>query len=133
MALDKLVAHEGSHSLSVVFDGSSNPDFSLYEIVPVEPGREYRFGAYMKTSEVTTDNGVRFVVSGKGTAPGEQVEALSDNVVGTTDWKLYQISFHTGPTTQLISVSLRRFRSTKFNNMIQGKVWVDKASLKTAS
>jgi tetratricopeptide (TPR) repeat protein len=134
IAPDDLVAQNGSRSLLVTFDGTANPNFgSVYETVPVDPNKNYRFSGYIKTDNITTDNGLRFSVSGWGAGPGESFDLSTANMVGTNPWTLQQLDFRTGPTTHIVLVVLRRPVSSKLNNLIQGKVWIDNLSLRTHS
>ena len=131
VGLDDSVAQAGAHSLRVTFDGGSNVDFSgVRQVVPVEPNREYRFQAYLKTENITTDNGLFFTVTTVGGAPGDSSVFQTENRVGTNPWKPEQLDFRTGPKTRFVQVDLRRNRSSKLNNLIEGKVWIDSLSLR---
>lgn len=130
IALDNFVLQHGSRSLRVAFDGSANPEFrAVSQLVPVEPNRDYRFRGYIKTENITTDNGLRFCVSAYAAPPKESFEHCSENRVGDNPWLLEQIDFRTGPGTQVVSVALNRQYSKKFNNLLQGKVWMDALSI----
>ena len=131
IGLDDSVFQAGAHSLRVTFDGTANVDFAaVQQMVPVEPNQEYRFQAYLKTENITTDNGVLFGVVTAGGAPGDSAVFKSENRVGTNPWRLEQLDFRTGPKTRFVQVVLRRYGSSKFNNLIQGKVWMDSVTLR---
>lgn len=129
--LDDAIAQSGSHSLLVTFDGTANPDFwAVEQRVPVQPNHAYQFSAYMKTEGITTDNGVQFSIVAFTDSPSERFEMLTDNRTGTTAWAQERADVRTGPSTNLLIIRIRRIRSNKLNNLIQGKVWVDNVSLK---
>ena len=131
IGLDDSAARSGLHSLLVSFDGSSNPDFiGVMQMVPVEPSRDYRLSGFLKTENLTSDSGVRISVTAISDAPADRFEVLTENRVGTTPWTQEHLDFRTGPATHFVTVALRRLRSVKLNNLIQGKVWMDSLSLK---
>ena len=122
--------HSGSRSLRVTFDGSANLDFQHVEqFVPVQPNTRYRFAAHLRTDGITTDSGVRFAIFPRG--PGEKA-LLTPNLIGTQPWALDETEFTTGPQTRLVEILLRRMPSQKFDNRIQGTVWVDDVLLTPA-
>jgi tetratricopeptide (TPR) repeat protein len=120
--------HSGSRSLRISFDGSSNLDFShLVQYVPVKPGTRYRFAAYLRTEEISTDSGIRFWISDPHRTGA--VDVLTQNLVGTHPWSLQETEVTTGPQTRLLAISLRRLPSRKFDNKLRGTVWIDDVSL----
>lgn len=130
IALDNFVLQHGSRSLRVTFDGTANPDFRhVWQLVPVEPNRGYRFRGYIKTQNVSTDNGLQFCVSAYAAPPADAFERCSKNRVGDDPWSLEQIDFRTGAGTRIVRIDLRRQKSMKFNNLLQGKVWIDDLSV----
>jgi hypothetical protein len=114
--------------LRVTFDGSANLDFShLVQFVPVHSQTRYRFVAYLRTEDLSTDSGVRFWIFDPR-RPAD-LSILTPNTVGTQAWTLTEADFTTGPRTHLVEIVLLRLRSQKFDNKIQGTVWVDDVSL----
>lgn len=127
-AFDPAVAHSGTQSLRVSFDGKSNINFQhLLQYVPVEPSRRYRFTVYLKSSNLSTDSGVRFMFADPlhPTQPQIYTEALT----GTHLWTRVDAEFITQSDTRLLSIVLRRTPSAKFDNKLNGIVWVDDVSL----
>ena len=125
---DTETRHAGARSFRVTFDGTANLDFlNLWQLVPVEPNRRYRFAAYVHTEEITTDSGVRLRIMD----PRHQLDLniLTPNLVSTQPWALEEVDFTTGPQTRLIEIALRRLPSQKFDNKIRGTVWVDEVSV----
>jgi hypothetical protein len=127
-AFDEEVAHSGGRSLQVAFNGESNLDFRhLVQHVMVESTRRYRFTAYLKSSELTTDSGVRFLISDPHHT--DRPAVLTQSVSGTQPWTRVETEFVTGPQTELLDVVLRRTPSAKFDNTLKGTAWVDDVSL----
>ena len=131
IALDSFVVQRGSQSLRVVFDGSANLNFGgVWQFVPVEPNRRYRFEGFLKTDGITTDNGLFFHVATQGAPREEAFSIATPNRVETAGWVREQLDFQTGPRTSVVVVQLRRSPSQKLNNLLQGKVWIDSVSLR---
>jgi hypothetical protein len=95
--------------------------------VPVESGRRYRFGAYLRIEELSTDSGIRFSISDP-LRPGD-LSLLTPNLVGTQPWALEEADFTAGPRTHVVRIALRRLPSSKLDNKLRGTVWVDEVSL----
>src|ERR1700730_2718328 len=94
-AFDADVVHSGMRSLRVSFDGNSNIDFQhLLQCVPVEPAVHYRFTAYLKIAALSTDSGVRFLITDPFHAAMSQV--FTEGIVGTRPWTRTQVEFVTG-------------------------------------
>ncbi len=130
VAVDNFAFQHGSRSLRVVFDGSANLDFAaVWQFVPVEPGQRYQFRGYLKTENITTDNGLSFYLSSIAAPPGESLALSTPNRIGTEPWLPEQLEFRTGPNTRVVAVALRRPKSQKFNNLIRGRVWIDNLSV----
>jgi tetratricopeptide (TPR) repeat protein len=120
--------HSGYRSLRISFDGSSNLDFfHLMQYVPVKPGTRYRFAAYLRTEEISTDSGIRFWISDPHHTGA--VVLLTQDLVGTHPWSLLETEVTTGPQTRLLAICLRRLPSRKFDNKLRGTVWIDDVSL----
>lgn len=135
MDLDEETFHSGRRSLRITFGGTTNVNFqNIWQYVVVEPNTRYRFSAYLRTQELTTDSGIRFEIDDASHPPyAPQFKPipsqLTPNVVGTQPWSLDECQFSTGPETRLLRVFLRRAPSDKLGNKIRGTVWVDDVSL----
>ncbi|PYU14108.1 MAG: hypothetical protein DMG29_10385 [Acidobacteria bacterium] len=128
---DTETRHSGARSLRVTFDGSANLDFRhLMQLVPVEPNTRYRFTAFLRTKELSTNSGIHFMVYPRNP---QSVALFTPNLVGTQPWTLAETEFITSPETHLVEVVLRRIPSQKLDNKIQGTVWVDDVSLRAVS
>jgi tetratricopeptide (TPR) repeat protein len=124
---DRDVRRDGTASLSVSFDGKTNPGISIaHQIVPVEPGKRYRLTAYIKTDMLTTRNGIVLGVSGFRCEP---FSIKSEPVSGTVMWRKTEIGFTTPSGCSAVTVDIARERSEKFDNRISGDAWIDSVSL----
>jgi tetratricopeptide (TPR) repeat protein len=125
---DEKVAHSGSRSLRIDFQGQANLDFhNVFQLVPVQPKAHYHFSAYLQTEDISTDQGIRFQIFDPQ-HPAE-LEILTPNTTGTNPWMLVTSNFTTGKDTRLVEIALRRVFSWKFDDKIHGTVWVDDVSL----
>src|SRR5579862_4337454 len=105
--LDQETVHSGSRALRVTFDGTENVNFAdLWQYVVVQPNTHYRFKAYLRTEDLTTDSGIRFEISDANHLANLHVLTLG--AVGTQPWTLDEIEFTTGSATRLLQVALRR-------------------------
>ena len=130
--LDSTSPRSGLRSLRIDFDGTTNINFNHWlQYVPVMPRTRYRFRAFLRTREISTDNGIRFSVYDPGRA--RAVNLLTPNLTGTHPWTPQEAEFTTGPGTWLLVVVVRRLPSRKFNNKLSGTAWVDDVSLTLAS
>jgi tetratricopeptide (TPR) repeat protein len=126
--IDRLTAHSGSRSLRIQFDGTTNLDFAhLFHYVSVETGTRYRFSAYLRTEEVSTDRGICFEVFDPWHPT--QVQIVTPDVRGTKPWTAVQAEIVTGADTHLLEIVLRRMPSWKFDNKLSGTVWIDDVNL----
>ena len=110
-------------SLRIQFNGTANVDFhhiSLNAVVP--PGR-YRFHARIRTEHLTTDQGLFFRIADPE-APN-RLTAETTPVLGTSDWHDIQSVFAVGPTTRFIEISVNRRPSLRFENKINGTIWIE--------
>lgn len=132
ISLDNFTVQNGSRSLRVAFDGSTNPEFNaVYQVAPVQPNSGYSLRGFMRTENIGTDNGVRMCVTGEVPA-GDALQRCSDSLLGDNPWTAVQLDFRTGPGTKFVRIGLRRFQSAKSTNLLQGRVWIDHCSLRPA-
>lgn len=129
VGLDGSNYHSPGHALLIRFTGKTNLGYRLaYQFVPVEPGQSYRLRGFLKGEGITTDSGPRLSVHDAYDIGA--LQKLSEMVTGSTvGWTQIILDFTTGPKTELIMVSVARLPSSKIDNQIDGKVWVDDLSL----
>lgn len=124
---DRETAHSGTRSLRIQFDGTQNlSSLGVRQSVFLQPGR-YRFQAYVRTQNISTDEGIAFRVASEG-APNK-LNFTTEPMLGTTDWKLVRHTFQAPPGTGLIEIRLVRTPSLRFDNLIRGTVWIDGVSI----
>ena len=128
MGWDEQIAHSGRRSLRLDFDGSANVDFqNVWQYVPVQPATRYRFSAFFRTADLTTDSGIRFEVRDIS-RPGNPLR-FTPNLLGSEQWAQADAEFLTGADTRLLQIVLRRTPSEKLASKIRGTAWVDDVSL----
>jgi len=128
---DAAVKHTGEYSLRIRFTGKENltsVPVSLRAVVT--PGR-YRFEAYVKVQDLTTDQGISILLSNTdNTSP---LTVKTEPLLGTADWRELSATFCVGPKANLVALSLVRQPSLKFDSKIKGTLWLDSVSLSNLS
>jgi hypothetical protein len=76
---------------------------------------------------ISTDSGIRFAIN--DAFDNAALHVLTPDLVGSHPWSLVEADVATGPQTHLLMIALRRLPSWKFDNKLQGTVWVDDVSL----
>ena len=126
--LDETVAHSGSRSLRIDFDGSANLQFEhLFQYVVVDPATHYHFSAYLQTEGISTDRGIRFEIMDSRQPAQTRVDTTE--LTGTNPWTRVEADVVTGPSTHILKITLQRVPSWKFDNKLRGTVWVDDVTL----
>ena len=120
--------HSGNRSARLIFDGTTNLSYGdLFQYVLVSPSTRYRFQGFLRTDQISTDNGMRFeIVDYKDQ---QHLDVVTPNETGTQPWTLEQIDFTTGPHTHLLLIRLVRRPSERLDNKLRGTVWIDDVSL----
>jgi hypothetical protein len=114
-------------SLQIQFTGLENIDFkNVSQNTVLEPGK-YHLRALVRTTEITTDQGV-FLEVKDGENEG-RLDVESDQLKGSSDWHEIQIPFRVEPATNFINVVIRRKASMRFDSKISGIVWIRDLSL----
>ena len=121
---DDAIAHSGSRSLRIQFDGTANLDFeNVFQFVAVHSATRYHLSAYVRTDGISTDRGVRFEIFDP--RHPSQVQVVTQELTGTNPWTLVQAELVTRPDTQFVQLTLQRVPSWKFDNKLSGTVWID--------
>jgi hypothetical protein len=119
---------EGSYCMHLRFNGSRNVPFHhVYQIVPVESGKEYNLSFVQRSRNLTTDQGVGVGVSGYGCSG---LKKHSEPVLGSSPWTRGELSFSVPEGCEAVTLRLVRKESLKFDSKISGDYWVDGMSLK---
>jgi hypothetical protein len=130
--IDPTVSHSPGHSVLVQFAGTQNVNYqNVFQFVRVNPNQSYRLKAYMKAEAITTDSGPRLEV--RDILEPRIPAHLSEDLRGSTPWTPVSVDFKTSPRTRVIAVLISRRPSTKLDNQISGKVWVDDVTLAPAT
>jgi hypothetical protein len=128
MRWDEEYLHSGRRSLRVDFDGKTNVDFeNVWQYVPVSPSTSYRFSAFFRTEDLTTDSGIRFEI--RDVSRPSNPARSTPNLVGSQSWAEQNLEVFTGPDTRLLQIVLRRTHSDKLGNKIRGTAWIDDVAL----
>lgn len=125
---DPQLGPNGSRVVRLDFTGGANVAIgSPMEYVPVEPNSAYHFHASMRTDEITTESGMRFLI----TDPNHKnaVNVVTDNLTGTQPWTSIGADVTTGPETHFLLVQLARYPSRLFDNKLDGTVWIGDIAL----
>ena len=125
-------AYRGSRCLRLDFTVKRNELYQpVYQVVPVEPGREYRLAAYVRSDRISSDTGPELRVFDP--LHPENLDVSTETTVGTTPWHPVSVSFRPGADTHFVMLAVRRQRSRDFPTEISGSFWVDAISIKPAS
>ncbi len=114
-------------SVRLDFDGGANVSINEpLEYVAVEAERTYHFHAEIRTEQITTESGMRFLISD---ARHSGLEIQSDNLIGTNPWTSVDVDLTTLPITHYLAVELFRDPSKRFDNKLSGTAWIADLSL----
>jgi len=124
---DSAVARQGRWSLRIRFTGEENINYRHFsQLTPARAGR-FRLSAYVKTDNLTTDQGVALRVF-DFESPA-RLEARTASLRGTQDWVQLVTEFRVPASTRLLAVEVVREPSLKFDNKLAGTVWIDDVRL----
>src|ERR1700722_6077556 len=127
IGFDTQEKYSGKRSLRVSFDGSS--DVAFYDVcqtAPTEAGKAYELSGWMKSKDLTTDQGVRIELR-----PGVagQTGATTADVRGTQPWTRFAVVWPGAKENQETQICLRRDPSDQEDNQMRGTAWVDDVAL----
>lgn len=124
---DTTSPHSGKRALRVRFDGTQNIGFfGVWQIIPASPGAHYHFQGYLRTTGITTQSGMRFLILFDGSG---QPPLMLGNLTGDNPWQAQESDFVVPAGTYALRVGLYRELSQRFNNKLAGTVWVDDVSI----
>jgi tetratricopeptide (TPR) repeat protein len=128
IALDPEVKHSGNYSLRLMFDGKHNVNFSdVCQIVPVQPSADYVFSAWVRTRALTTDQGIRFVLTSAGDSGNSSV--WTSDVQGTQSWIRIERPWTASKDVRELQICASRGISQNLDNAIAGTAWIDDVAL----
>ncbi len=118
----------GTQSLRISFDGKENPNLDVAcTLGLVEPGGHYLFSGWIKTQELTTNQGLSFRLRSFGKAYIPPV--VTHEVHGTTPWTSIDLPWTAGPDVHRVEVCIRRDPSDDPDVRISGDAWIDDVTL----
>jgi tetratricopeptide (TPR) repeat protein len=118
----------GTQSLRISFDGKQNPNLDIAcTLGIVTPGMRYLFSGWIKTQELTTNQGISFRLRGLG--HDSVLPAESREIHGTTPWTVIDMPWMAGADTHRVQVCVRRDPSDNPDVRISGNAWVDDVTL----
>jgi tetratricopeptide repeat protein len=124
---DHTEKHSGEASLRLTFDGESDVSFSdVCHLVPVSPLVSYQLSAWVRTRELTSDQGIRFSI--RAAIPGA-TPTFSSETHGTTNWVNVEIPWTADSGAFEAQVCIVRLPSDQSDSHIRGAAWVDDVSV----
>jgi len=132
IAMDREVKAEGEQSLRIRFQGGENVQFAnVSQTVVLQPGRQYRMTAQVRSEEVTTDEGLRFEV--RAARGRQRFTAETAPIRGDSAWTEVELLFRAPATLDAAELVLVRRRSSRIASKVEGTVWVDGVELSAAN
>jgi tetratricopeptide (TPR) repeat protein len=127
--LDRRQKHTGKQSLRLFFDGKRNTNYEgVCTNAEVRPETTYRFSAWVRTKALTSDEGVRFRLSGLSDShPSSSTDSQDSR--GTQPWTRVEMPWTSGKDVRRARVCLLRNPSRGLDARIQGTAWIDDVSL----
>jgi tetratricopeptide (TPR) repeat protein len=128
IVFDKSEQATGQRSLRFSFDGKHNPNQDLAcTYANVQPGTNYQFSGWIKTKDVTTENGLEFRIG----APGNSRVTVGSTreVHGTNPWTVIEQKWSSPSDVHEVQVCVAREPSDNPDVRISGTAWVDDVNL----
>jgi tetratricopeptide (TPR) repeat protein len=124
---DRQIRQSGEYSYRMDFDGNKNLNLrDRRQTVYARPGR-YRFEGWMRTSKITSGEGIRFRIRTSRDNSPFAIETPA--LTGTNDWTLLEASVEVPPGVPLLQVDIARRPSLRIDNQLNGTVWIDSVRL----
>ncbi len=118
----------GLKSLHIKFGGANLSSGFLSQIVPILQPGSYMLDFCLQTENLTTDRTPYLSIQGYPNA--RDVSARSGLFPSTTAWRKVSVPFYVPEGCKAARVILRRDRSLKFDNKIEGTLRVDAFSIR---
>jgi tetratricopeptide (TPR) repeat protein len=133
MGFDPDPGPNGSRAVRIDFSGGTNLTVQEpAQYVPVQPGQNYHLHVYMRTEAISTESGMRFLVTDPNHA--NALNVTTTDFTESHPWTAAETDFSTGPDTHFVRVQLFRSPSRLFENKLEGTVWIaDVALTQTAN
>jgi tetratricopeptide (TPR) repeat protein len=125
--LDPKEKHSGQQSLRLTFDGTSDVSFEdVCHSVPVLPLSNYKFSAWVRTRELTSDQGIRFRLQASGHSYSP---VFTSELHGTNGWTEITLPWNSEADSYEAQICVVRLPSDQPDNRIRGAAWVDDVAL----
>jgi hypothetical protein len=125
---DNSIRMSGNRSLGVSFDGAHNPDVTVAkQVIRIKPATKYTLKGYVRTDMLTTTNGIFLSVSGHNCSG---LNERSGVVTGTSFWQELSVDFDAPADCRAVTIAIRREKSNKLDNKIEGTAWIDGITVK---
>jgi carbohydrate binding protein with CBM4/9 domain/tetratricopeptide repeat protein len=126
--LDIREKHSGERSLRLTFNGLRNVNFNdVCQYIAVQPSTNYQFSAWVRTQDLSTDQGVRFGLQSLSDLTNSV--AWTDDLRGTHSWSRIDFPWTSGNDVQQLRLCVSRQTSAKFDSKIHGSAWIDDVAL----
>lgn len=128
IALDESEKLSGDRSLRLSFDGKHNPNLdAACTLTIVQPGTTYLFSGWIKTRQITSDQGIAFRIGSLESSNARPIKTQSFR--GTNPWTLVQENWTAGPNSHRAGICIFREPSENPEVRISGNAWVDDVNL----
>ena len=132
-AIDPSTAHTGSRSLRIEFLGRDTTalDNEVRQLVVVRPGRTYRLECWVRSSNLTTPEGPKVVVS--DAASSNWLASSLPIAAGSSDWQRVELEFAAPGANSAgeaaIYLSIKRKPKFSYDEPTKGMLWFDDFTL----
>jgi tetratricopeptide (TPR) repeat protein len=128
IAIDRTEHTNGQQSLRLSFDGKHNPDLDVAcTLANVQPSTNYYFSGWIKTKEITTENGVELRIRPRiSSKPGV---TTTRELHGTNPWTELDLQWSSPADTRSVQICVAREPSDNPEVRISGMAWVDDVNL----
>jgi alpha-L-arabinofuranosidase len=127
--IDATVAHTGTKSLRITFDGSADVAYwHIGQEVPVEPNTTYSLQGYLRVEDIRAFSSIRLAVQDGRESGWEKLYESTTDLYATQDWTPVSLTFTTlADTGAVIVLATRSGMEGRFP--ISGTAWVDDVAL----
>src|SRR2546423_2638322 len=129
IGFDSKEKHSGLQSLHISFDGRHNVALEGPCVnAGVQAGVPYRFSAWVRAENLTTNQGLRFHLDWAENS-GRHGSVETPDVQGSKPWSEIAAEWTAPGDARQVRLCLVRRPSEKLDSQIQGTVWVDDVAL----
>jgi len=130
--IDPNKSQKGARSLRLIFQVRANAEVvQVAQLVPVEPGKEYEFEAYLSTESLQSGSTPQIEILDP--ADGRTMVSSAFAPRATNNWNRMSLSFRTAEKSEAVVVRIVRYSCVNEQTPICpifGTVWYDNFSIK---